>query len=103
MLAEGIGCGTAHNEPLYRLPMFRQIKRSYLTSAQIDYSSVPCPEAERIYETEVVAMLNHVLMERRNVELLLNAIHKLRDNIDELSNPSRWRSLVRKLKREPSL
>ena len=25
------------------------------------------------------------------------------NDIDELSNPSRWRSLVRKLKREPSL
>lgn len=96
--AEGIMCGTAHNEPLYRLPMFRQIKRSYLTSADVDYSTVHCPEAERVYETEAVAILNHLLAERRNVELLLTALHKLRDNIGELENPSRWRAMARKLR-----
>ncbi|NIR53066.1 DegT/DnrJ/EryC1/StrS family aminotransferase [candidate division KSB1 bacterium] len=84
--AEGVACGTAHNEPLYQNPIFRDIKKSYLTVPDVDYASFHCPEAERIHENEVVAMLNHVLMERKSVDQILEAIHKLRDNIDELKS-----------------
>lgn len=103
--AEGVACGTAHNDPLYQNPIFRDIKRSYLTIPEVEYSSVHCPEAERIYETEVVAMLNHVLMEKKSVDQILAAIYKLRENIDELKphhseskgNPSRsLRSFVQR-------
>lgn len=105
--AEGIACGTAHNDPLYQNPIFRDIKKSYLTVPEVDYASSHCPEAERIYETEVIATLNHVLMEKKSVDQFLGAIHKLRDNIDELksspvggnrTNGSRGlRSLVQKV------
>ena len=84
--AEGVQCGTAHNDPQYLNPLFQQIKSAYLTVPGTDYSTVHCPEAERIYETEVVAMPNYVLMKKENVDIVLSAIHKLRNNIDELKS-----------------
>jgi len=83
--AEGVPCGTAHNNPLYQNPAFRQIKRSLLHGNDMDYSKVHCPEAERIYASEVVAMGKDFLMARENVDRIVAAISKLRDNIDELS------------------
>lgn len=84
--AEGVQCGTAHNDPQYLNPLFQQIKSAYLTVPGTDYSTVHCPEAERIYETEVVAMPNYTLMTKENVDNVLSAIQKLWDNIDELES-----------------
>jgi len=83
--AEGVGCGTAHNDPLYQNPAFRNIKKSLLHGNEVDYSKVHCPEAERIYTSEVVAMGKDFLMERENIDKILAAIYKLRENVDELS------------------
>jgi len=82
--AEGIGCGKAHNAPLYKNPAFHDIKRSLLHGNPMDYTKVRCPESERIYETEVIAFGKNFLMDRGQVDLVLAAIHKLRENIDEL-------------------
>lgn len=84
MGAEGVGCGTAHNDPIYQNPAFRDIKKSLLFGNEIDYSKVHCPEAERIYDSEVLALGKDFLMERENVDRILRALHKLRGNIDEL-------------------
>ena len=83
--AEGVGCGTAHNDPLYQNPAFQNIKKSLLHGNEVDYSKVHCPEAERIYSSEVIAMGKNFLMERGNIDKILAAIYKLRENIDELS------------------
>ncbi len=83
--AEGVGCGTAHNNPLYQNPAFREIKASLLYGNEVDYSKVHCPEAERIYSSEVIAMGKDFLMERENIDKILGALHKLRENADELS------------------
>ena len=83
--AEGVACGTAHNGPIYQNPAFGQIKRTLLHGNDMDYSKVHCPEAERIYTSEVVAMGRNFLMERENVGRIVAAVSKLRDNIDELS------------------
>jgi dTDP-4-amino-4,6-dideoxygalactose transaminase len=83
--AEGVGCGTAHNDPLYENPAFREIKKSLLHGNEVDYSKVHCPEAERIYRSEVIAMGKNFLMERENIDKILGALHKLRENVDELS------------------
>jgi len=83
--AEGVPCGTAHNQPLYKNPAFRDIKKSLLHGNEIDYSKVHCPESDRIYESEVIAMGKNFLLERENIDKILGAIHKLRENIDELS------------------
>ncbi|MFQ6115811.1 MAG: DegT/DnrJ/EryC1/StrS family aminotransferase [bacterium] len=83
--AEGVGCGTAHNDPLYQNPAFKNIKKSLLHGNEVDYSKVHCPEAERIYNEEVIAMGKNFLMERENIDKILAAIYKLRENLDELS------------------
>ncbi len=83
--AEGVSCGTAHNQPLYRNPAFRDIKKSLLYGKDMDYSKVVCPEADRVYDTEVIAMGKNFLMDRANIDKILGAIHKLRENVDELS------------------
>ena len=83
--AEGVGCGTAHNDPLYQNPAFQNIKRSLLHGNAMDYKKVHCPEAERIYSSEVIAMGKDFLMEKENIDKILGALYKLRENVDELS------------------
>ena len=85
LAAEGVRTGTAHNNPIYMNPAFQNIKRSLLHGNKMDYTKVHCPEAERIYNSEVVALSKDFLMERTNVDEVLGALHKLRDNIDELT------------------
>lgn len=84
LAAEGVNTGTAHNDPIYMNPAFKNIKRSLLHGSKIDYNKVHCPEAERIYNSEVIALGKDFLMERENINKILGAIQKLRDNLDEL-------------------
>jgi len=83
--AEGVGCGTAHNDPLYQNPAFQNIKKSLLYGSEMDYTKARCPEAERIYNSEVIAMGKDFLMERENIDKILGALYKIRENVDELS------------------
>jgi len=90
--AEGVPCGTAHNEPLYKTPFFQQMAfgqtgcpiRCSFYEKEIDYSRVKCPVAERVYDSEVIALGKDFLIERENVNRILEAINKLRENIHEL-------------------
>ena len=86
LAAEGVGTGTAHNDPIYMNPAFQNIKRSLLHGSEMDYTKVHCPEAERIYNSEVIALGKDFLMERGNVDMILETLHKMRDNMDELVN-----------------
>ena len=85
LAAEGVHAGTAHNDPIYMNPAFQNIKRSLLHGNKIDYAKVHCPEAERIYNSEVIAMGKDFLMEKGNIDKVLGAIQKLHDNMDELT------------------
>lgn len=90
--AEGVPCSTAHNDPLYKNPAFQDMVfgnngcpvTCSFYGKKIDYSRVHCPEAERIYRSEIVALGKDFLMERENVDRILEAIHKIRDNVEEL-------------------
>jgi dTDP-4-amino-4,6-dideoxygalactose transaminase len=90
--AEGIPAGTAHNQPLYKNPVFQEMHfgrtgcpvRCPLHGEPIDYSAVRCPAAEHVYENEIVALGKDFLMERSKVDLVLGAIRKIRQNIEEL-------------------
>ncbi len=83
--AEGVPCGTAHNDPVYLYPAFQNIKRSLLHGNPMDYRQVHCPEAERVYHSEVVAMGNRFMMDGANVERIVSAIAKIRRHLDELA------------------
>jgi dTDP-4-amino-4,6-dideoxygalactose transaminase len=80
--AEGIPCGTAHNDPIYKNPAFLELKSIF--GIPVDYTRVHCPVSERIYRDEVIALGKDFLMRRENVELLLEAIRKIKENVDEL-------------------
>lgn len=90
--AEGIHAGTAHNQPLYKSPLFEDMSFGRTGcpilcphhGEKIDYSSVHCPVSERVYDTEVVAMGKDFLMDRAAVDTVLAAIQKVKDNLDEL-------------------
>ena len=84
LAAEGVRTGTAHNDPIYMNPAFQNIKRSLLHGSEMDYNKIHCPEAERIYNSEVIALGKDFLMEKGNVDMILGTLQKLRDNLDEL-------------------
>ena len=90
--AEGVPCSTAHNDPMYKNIVF--YKNAFgrtgcpvscpFYGKKVDYSKFHCPETERIYKSEVVALAKDFLMERENVDKILEVIYKIRENIGEL-------------------
>jgi len=83
--AEGVPCSTAHNLPVYKYPLFKEnafgrtgcpISCPFYGKT-INYSKVRCPVAERVYESEVIALSKDFLLERKNVEKILEAIYKI--------------------------
>lgn len=52
---------------------------------EMDYRKTFCPEAERIYKKEALSLPHAVfLSEREDMDLILGAIWKVRQNTDEL-------------------
>ena len=49
-----------------------------------DLSTVNCPVAERVYADEVMSLGKDFLMSREQVDLILAAVRKIKDNLDEL-------------------
>ena len=92
LIAEGISCGTAHNQPLHKNPVFQEMNfgrtgcpiKCPLYGKEVDYSRVSCPVAERIFDSEVVALGKDFLMEKENIDLIIEAIKKIKENINEL-------------------
>jgi len=90
--AEGVPCSIAHNQPLYKNPLFQEMSFGKtgcpvlcsFHGKKIDYSKVSCLESERVYESEVIALGKDFLMERENVDKILGAIYKIKKNIEEL-------------------
>ena len=90
--AERVPCGTAHNQPLYKNPLFQEMTfgrtgcpiRCPLYGKKIDYSKVSCPVAERVYNSEVIALGKDFLMYKENIDKILEAIYKIKENINEL-------------------
>ena len=90
--AEGapIGVG-AHGEPIYQNPLFQSMTggrtwpKCPAYDKPIDYSGARCPEAERIYRTEALSIgHSYFLGDREDMDLILEAIRKVRANRDEL-------------------
>ncbi|MQY58136.1 MAG: aminotransferase class I/II-fold pyridoxal phosphate-dependent enzyme [Clostridia bacterium] len=92
LVAEGVPGSRAHNNPVYRYPIFRNNafgRTGCPTSCsfygkKIDYSKVSCPVAERVYQSEIIALGKDFLLEKENVDKILEAICKIRENIGEL-------------------
>jgi len=91
--AEGVPMGLgAHGAPVYRNPLFQSITAGntwpikYPTyNKPLDYTKVYCPEAERIYRTESLSISHPIFLgDREDMDLIIEAIKKVRSNTDEL-------------------
>jgi len=92
--AEGVPIGIgAHGEPIYHNPLFQKMNfgrtgcpiKCPLYGREIDYSKIYCPEAERIYREEALSIPHAAFLgEKEDMDLILDAIRKVRDNVDEL-------------------
>ncbi len=89
--AEGapIGIG-AHGSPIYQNPLFQSMtdENTWLIKCpgrDIDYTKVHCPEAERIFRTEALSIGQSAFLgDKEDMDLILEAIRKVRANTDEL-------------------
>jgi dTDP-4-amino-4,6-dideoxygalactose transaminase len=75
LAAEGVSAGAGHTQPLYRHPIFAGqpgLKR-------------PCPQTERIADAESWSLGHAVFLGPvSDMDLILDAVRKLRRNVDEL-------------------
>ena len=94
--AEGVPCGVgAHGQPIYREGPFADIdffdqlgcaRQGSLYEGEIDYSKVHCPNAERVYAEEVCSFSHAMFLGGvDDMDCILEAFHKLRENTDELN------------------
>ncbi len=95
--AEGVPCGVgAHGQPIYGegpfadMAFFDQLgcaRKGSLYEGEIDYSKVYCPNAERVYAEEVCSFSHALFLGGvDDMEHILEAFHKLRENADELNH-----------------
>lgn len=92
--AEGVPCGVgAHGEPIYHNPLFQRMDfgrtgcpiKCPFYGREIDYGKVYCREAERIYRYEAVSFPHRIFLgDIDDMNLILEAIEKIRSNIEEL-------------------
>jgi dTDP-4-amino-4,6-dideoxygalactose transaminase len=74
--AEGIPAFAGYGVPVYRNPSY--------TQSGVPHRVLPCPNAERICGHEQITLSNHVLLDRKNCQAILDACAKIKANLDEL-------------------
>lgn len=86
--AEGIPVGTGYGMPVHHHPAlaaetWSRFGRTGPPEARA-YSRNPCPVAERFTAAEQVTLDHPILLEAQNVERILEAVAKLKREVDEL-------------------
>lgn len=89
--AEGVPCGVGYGIPLYEQPAFRRERIEPLLAESSkpwpDYEDVHLPVAERFCAEEQVTLPHQVLLaDRSGIQAILDAIAKIRGNLDELTS-----------------
>ena len=91
--AEGVPASTGQTAPLYRNAALTEMdcgRTNYPFNDQVygralDYAAVTCPETERIAATEALAFSHTLFLgPRRRMDLILDAVRKIRENVAEL-------------------
>ena len=91
--AEGIPCWTGHIEPLYKMPLFKEESfgrtgcpiKCPLYGKEIDYSNLYLPVVERVAREEACAFPHSLFLgPKSDMEKIVEAILKIRKNLDEL-------------------
>ena len=78
--AEGVAAGAGYGIPVYR--------NSSYAGSLVEHRVTPCPHAERACGCEQITLMNHLLLDRANVQLTIDAFTKVRENLDELRSVS---------------
>lgn len=91
--AEGIPASVGYSKPLYKEPYIEYFKRCPLScpryGKQIDYFSVKAPVAEKACYQEGLWFPQYVLLgSREDMDDIVAAFEKLKDNLEELANIS---------------
>ncbi len=86
---EGVKIGLGYLKPLYAQPLFRQKtaygNTSYPFSQSVSYDEGICPVCEKICNSETIFHeLMRPFMSREDLDDVLDAFHKVADNLDEL-------------------
>ena len=92
--AEGVPCGVgAHGQPIYNEGPFGNpalfdqlgLPREHLGARAIDYSTLHCPQAERVYREEVCSFGHAMFLgDTDDMQRILDAFQKIRMHVDEL-------------------
>jgi dTDP-4-amino-4,6-dideoxygalactose transaminase len=89
--AEGVAAGTGYGLPVHKNPVFQSPGPGRTGSVNChhwakdtDYTHLTLPAAERVMAEEQVALENNHLLSAENVEVILAAVAKIRENVDEL-------------------
>jgi dTDP-4-amino-4,6-dideoxygalactose transaminase len=86
--AEGVACGTGHTQPLYQNPLFLDAEHAFgrtgfpvhdaRLGTSYDYTTVVCPQSERIYQTEAVQLAHALFLgPEADMDRMLDAIEKV--------------------------
>jgi dTDP-4-amino-4,6-dideoxygalactose transaminase len=94
MQAEGIPAGNAYGIPIHKNPVFQQHSFGRTGCPIVcghygrvmDYTKVVLPVSERVLAEEHVSIGKDVLMDERNIDLIVEAIEKVRRNRAELKD-----------------
>lgn len=86
--AEGLGCGSGHLHPIQHNPLFVEHQwgpACFGDNEPPDYSKVATPQCQRIYEQEGISLGHRLFLgDRSDMDLMLEAISKVRENVAEL-------------------
>ncbi len=92
--AEGVPVGIgAHGQPIYQNPLFQNMNFGRtgcpitcpFYGKEVDFRKVHCPQAERIFQTEALSLPHRVFLgDESDMDLILDAVRKVRENVDEL-------------------
>lgn len=92
--AEGVPMGVGgHGRPIYRNPLFESMNFGRtgcpvtcpLYGKPVDYTEVYCPQAEHVYANVALSIPHATFLgEQEDMELILEAIRKVRAHTDEL-------------------
>jgi len=88
LAAEGLGCGSGHLSPIQKNPLFTERQwgpACFGDNDAPDYAAVETPECQRIHDEEGCSLTHRLFLgDTSDMDLMLEAIAKVRDNVDEI-------------------
>ncbi len=86
--AEGLPAGSGHLHPIQKNPLFTERNwgpACFGDNEPPDYAKIETPECQRILDTEGIVLAHKLFLgDKSDMDLMLEAIEKVRANVDEL-------------------